>query len=529
MTHLPTAKEPKSLSDLSWTYAQDGKLVVDSATGILVDANPAAEALMGYSRAELIGMHVTMLHPEGERERVEVEFRAGMDHPSPHLDLHIQRKDGVCVPVAIWSSEKLRLAGRALVIGEFRDITDQVQREHQLSAQNWALGAYAVATLALGGTHSSEELLFHAICKAITHESIYLCAWVGIAEDGPGKRIRIAAAVANEAVRGVPAEGVAEFLGGLHLSWSEDEPGGKSMVSTCIRTNEMQIAPDAEKSAFDQSWREHLKLYGIRSFVAVPFSIMGRVRGALVVYAARPNTFEAAAIEVFQHLAEQIGQGVHAIEQEQRLLSEREHLAEAELRLTKTLSAMVAPIVLAMEMRDPYTAGHQSRVAEIAVAIGREMGWPEARIQGLRVAAQVHDIGKISIPAEILTKPGQLNAVEKAMINQHSETGYTILKDIPFAWPIAEIVRQHHEKMDGSGYPKGLKSDEILPEAKILAVADIVEAMASYRPYRPGIPLDVVLKEIEKDAGTLLDPEVVRVCLSLFRDKHFIVPGWIRS
>jgi HD-GYP domain-containing protein (c-di-GMP phosphodiesterase class II) len=115
------------------------------------------------------------------------------------------------------------------------------------------------------------------------------------------------------------------------------------------------------------------------------------------------------------------------------------------------------------------------------------------------------------------------------MINQHSETGYTILKDIPFAWPIAEIVRQHHEKLDGSGYPRGLKADEMLPEAKVLAVADIVEAMASYRPYRPGIPLDVVLKEIEKDAGTLLDPEAVRVCVSLFRDKHFVVAGWIRN
>jgi HD-GYP domain-containing protein (c-di-GMP phosphodiesterase class II) len=114
------------------------------------------------------------------------------------------------------------------------------------------------------------------------------------------------------------------------------------------------------------------------------------------------------------------------------------------------------------------------------------------------------------------------------MIHAHPEIGYTILKDIPFAWPIAEIVRQHHEKLDGSGYPRGLKGDEILPEAKILAVADIVEAMASYRPYRPGIRLDVVLKAIEKEAGTLLDPEVVRVCVSLFRDKHFEVPGWIR-
>jgi HD-GYP domain-containing protein (c-di-GMP phosphodiesterase class II) len=235
------------------------------------------------------------------------------------------------------------------------------------------------------------------------------------------------------------------------------------------------------------------------------------------------------AIEVLQHLAEQIQSGVHAVEQRRLLLAERAHAAKIERQLTETLSAMVAPIVLAMEMRDPYTAGHQGRVAEIAVAIGKEMGWTEARLQGLRVAAQVHDIGKISIPAEILTKPGGLNAAERAMINQHSETGYTILKDIPFVWPIAEIVRQHHEKLDGSGYPLGLKTDAILPEAKVLAVADIVEAMASYRPYRPGIPLDVVLEEIEKESGTLLDAETVRICVDLFRRKHFMVPGWIRS
>ncbi len=228
------------------------------------------------------------------------------------------------------------------------------------------------------------------------------------------------------------------------------------------------------------------------------------------------------------HLAEQIGYGIHAIEQEQLLKAEREHVARAELQLTKALSAMVAPIVTAMEMRDPYTVGHQTRVAEIAVAIAREMGWQEEWLQGLRVAAQVHDIGKISIPSEILTKPGQLSAAERAMINGHAEIGYTILKDIPFPWPIAEIVRQHHEKLDGSGYPRGLKADEMLPEAKVLAVADIVEAMASYRPYRQGIDLNVVLKQIEDDAGLLLDPDVVSICVSLFRDKRFTVPGWIQ-
>jgi putative nucleotidyltransferase with HDIG domain len=163
-------------------------------------------------------------------------------------------------------------------------------------------------------------------------------------------------------------------------------------------------------------------------------------------------------------------------------------------------------------------------VAEIAVAIGREMGWPAERLQGLRVAALVHDIGKISIPAEILTRPGPLTASDRVIINGHPETGYKILRDVPLIWPIAEIVRQHHEKLDGSGYPFGLKGSDILPEARILTVADILEAMGSDRPYRPAIELETVLAELEMQAGRLLDEEAVRACTTLFREKRMVLP-----
>jgi putative nucleotidyltransferase with HDIG domain len=179
-------------------------------------------------------------------------------------------------------------------------------------------------------------------------------------------------------------------------------------------------------------------------------------------------------------------------------------------------------------MRDPYTAGHETRVADIAYAIGAEMGWPVSQLEGLRMAAMVHDIGKISIPAEILSKPGRLTAEEYTLVKKHPETGYAILRDIPFSWPIADIVRQHHEKINGSGYPLGLKGNEILPESKVLAVADIVEAMASNRPYRIGIDLDVVLDQIQEEAGTLLDTEAVRICVDLFRGKGFCIPGMNR-
>jgi HD-GYP domain-containing protein (c-di-GMP phosphodiesterase class II) len=176
--------------------------------------------------------------------------------------------------------------------------------------------------------------------------------------------------------------------------------------------------------------------------------------------------------------------------------------------------------MFAIERADPSTAGHQGRVAHIALAIGFEMGWQFDRLQGLRIAAWVHDIGKLSIPSEVLNKPGCLNHAERTLVNGHSEAGYNILKDVPFPWPVAEMVRQHHEKLDGSGYPRGLKADEILPEAKVLAVADIVDAMISVRPYRAGMPVHEVLGIIEAEAGTLLDVEVVRICASLLRQKR---------
>jgi putative nucleotidyltransferase with HDIG domain len=398
-----------------------------------------------------------------------------------------------------------------------RDISDQLQREHQLSVKNWALSAFSAAALALGRAQSAEGLL-QSICEAITRESNYALAWVGIAEDIPDKRIRFAGA-AGRAVG---------YVDGLRVGWSEDDPMGRGPVGVCIRTGKVTFMGDSEVSSSFSPWRERARQFGIRSSVAIPFSIDEEARGALIVYSAEPNAFEPEAIEVFENLTREFVYGVQALEQKKTLQAERRSLAKTQEQLRDALSAMVTPIVTAMEMRDPYTTGHQGRVAEIACSIGRAMNWPEERLQGLRVAALVHDIGKISIPSEILTKPGKLNAAEREMIKGHSETGYTILKDIPFVWPVAEIVRQHHEKLDGSGYPLGLKAEAILPESKVLTVADIVEAMASYRPYRPGIHMDVVLDEIQREAGTLLDPEIVSVCVALFRQRNFVVPGWVR-
>jgi PAS domain S-box-containing protein len=196
-------------------------------------------------------------------------------------------------------------------------------------------------------------------------------------------------------------------------------------------------------------------------------------------------------------------------------------LAESFEKLNQSFGVTIKVLISALEMRDPYTAGHQSRVAHIASAIAREMGLDEDRIEGLKMAGTIHDIGKLSIPAEILSKPSRLTALEFRLIQEHPRSGYDMLKDIESPWPLAEMVHQHHERIDGSGYPEKLKGDEILLEARILAVADVVEAMASHRPYRASLGIDAALDEIEKNRGILFDEEVAEACLKLFREKGY--------
>jgi PAS domain S-box-containing protein/putative nucleotidyltransferase with HDIG domain len=189
--------------------------------------------------------------------------------------------------------------------------------------------------------------------------------------------------------------------------------------------------------------------------------------------------------------------------------------------LTKAVGTTIQVMVSAVEVRDPYTAGHQIRSTDLASAIATEMGLLQDKIEAIRMAGPIHDIGKLSVPAEILSKPTKLKNIEFSLIKEHARVGFEVLKDVESPWPLAEIVYQHHERMDGSGYPRQLKGDEILIEARILAVADVVESMSSHRPYRPALGLDAALEEIENNKGTLYDADVVDACLILFRVKGF--------
>jgi PAS domain S-box-containing protein len=199
----------------------------------------------------------------------------------------------------------------------------------------------------------------------------------------------------------------------------------------------------------------------------------------------------------------------------------KEKLEQSYRKLQETLEGIINTLALTVEIRDPYTAGHQLRVTQLANAIAMELDLSEEQIRGIHMASRIHDVGKINVPAEILSKPGKLTENEFNLLKSHSQTGYDILKNVDFPWPIAKIVLQHHERMDGSGYPQGLKGEEILLAARIIGVADVVEAMVSHRPYRPALGIEEALKEISLNRGVLYDSQVVDACLKLFTEKGF--------
>ena len=230
------------------------------------------------------------------------------------------------------------------------------------------------------------------------------------------------------------------------------------------------------------------------------------VHGARGTYQGHP-----AIIGLLQDISEK----KRADEQIQR------HVKQLEMALTSTVEVAMT----LSELRDPYTAGHERRVAQIAAALGAELGFDENRQEGLRAAGHLHDVGKITIPAEILSKPGKLSSIEYQLVQGHSQASYEVLKTVAFPWPVAQVALQHHERIDGSGYPQGLKGESILLEARIMAVADIVEAMSSHRPYRAALGIETALDEIERGCGTSYDPAVVDACLRMFREKGYRLPA----
>jgi len=309
-------------------------------------------------------------------------------------------------------------------------------------------------------------------------------------------------------------------------------PEGRGMQSQVLRTGRPLNIPDWLEGERKMQTVHHLAPDGTftppppeterddctKSALLVPLLFRGEPIGVLQVQSNRLGAYSDEDADLLAGLASVAAVSI----QNALLVEEAEHAANA---LRMSLEGALLAVSHASETRDPYTAGHQRRATHLAVAIARELGRSDEECNTLRIAGTVHDIGKIGIPAEILSKPALLSPVEQELIHTHPEAGYGILADIPFPGPVADIVLQHHERLDGSGYPRGLKGDQVLREARILAVADVVEAMASHRPYRPARGINAALDEIEQNAGRLYDSEAAKACLRLFRDNGYALPA----
>ena len=395
------------------------------------------------------------------------------------------------------------------VNGILFDITDRKQAEERLQRTSRALKALSACNQAL--VHATQEKGFLTdVCEVIVREGGYPLAWVGYAQPDKMK------SVVPIASAGVEAEHP-EWIG---LTWGEGErgqgPGGMA-----IKTGEIQVARDILHDPALAPWHEEWRRRDFKAIIALPLIVEGKAIGILDISAQDPGAFDPEEVRLLEELAGGVSFGIWSLrtdQERQRAEAEVQHSLE---KLKKALDGTVLAVAKTVEMRDPYTAGHQRQVAQLAGAIAQEMGFSAARVEGMRVLGCLHDIGKIAIPAEILSKPGRLSPMEFTLIKDHPRVGYEIIKDIDFPFPLAEGILQHHERLNGSGYPQGISGPDIILEARILGVADVVEAMASHRPYRRSLGIDQALEEISRNRGILYDPEVVDICLKLFNEKGF--------
>ena len=360
---------------------------------------------------------------------------------------------------------------------------------------------------------ASEDELFPRICEAVVKSGPFQLAWIGMLENS------------TDQVRVVAQFGVgSEYLDSLLVSTIQGSQFSRGPTGTAIREGHAVWCQDFQSDPTTEPWHERGMKFGWRSSAALALFRDGRAIGSLTLYARTTNAFTEQVKKLLLATASDVDHALKLFSMKVLKDQAIEDLKNSFKRLHRSWLQTVEMTTAITDARDPYTAGHERRVAEIAVAIAIEMGLDTGTIEGIRVSGYLHDLGKIGVPAEILAKPGKLSALEFDLVKTHSERGYKILQEVDFPWPVAEVAYQHHERLDGSGYPRGLKGEEILLEARIMAVADVVEAMASHRPYRAGLGIEKALAEIERGRGTAYDPTAADTCLVLFREKGFRIP-----
>lgn len=453
--------------------------------------------MLGIEAKDMLGKTMAELFPpEFAAKMTADDWQSVSSGEVLELEEELNGRSYSTIKFPIHFGDSIYLAGYTI------DITERKQHEIAIQRANRALKTLSAGNESL--IHATDEKqLLQKMCDVAVQVGGYRMAWIGYAREAAGKPIeQMAQAGLGADAPELPA-----------LSW-EDRAGEVCPAAQAVIQGKVQIVADIARDAGNHPWCEHARKNGYASCIALPLQDGKKMIGVMMLFDSKADSFDDEEIKLLEEMAGDLAFGIST------LRVRKEHL-EHELRLQRNMFQTIEAISGIVEMRDPYTAGHQLRVANLARTIARQMGLPEERQELIHLASIVHDLGKISVPAEILSKPGSLNDVEFNLIKMHPKAGYDILKGIDFSGPLAQIVLQHHERMDGSGYPQGLKGEEILLEARILGLADVAEALSSHRPYRPALGEDAAMSEIIRGRGTLYDAQVVDACITLFKEKGY--------
>ena len=468
-------------------------MLVDANHHIL-RANEAVRCHLGLNPEQIVGKYCPqVVH--------------GLDHPFPGCPLEEAVKQGHFIERELFdhkSAQWLKSAiyptryrtreGQAVFLHMLYDITETKQAQEEIQ-RNYQIQTTlnAILQISLLDFPLEEQLsLVLEHLTSITWLSLQSKGGILLVEDDPEVLVM-------KAHRGLESV----------LPTCAQVAFGRCLCGRAALSGEIEFA-----SCVDERHEIQYKNMSPHGHYCVPIISSGNLLGVINLYAKEKHRRDNKEEEFLRAVADVVAGII------ERKLAESELQSSME-KLRKALGGIIQAMEIVVESKDPYTAGHQQRVANLARAIATEMKLSSELIDGIRMSAAIHDIGKISVPSEILSKPGRINEIEFSLIKMHPGIGHEILKSVEFPWPVAKIVLQHHERMNGSGYPDGLSGKDILIEARILAVADVVEAMASHRPYRVALGIDKALEEITKNKGILYDTEVVDACLRLFTEKGF--------
>jgi PAS domain S-box-containing protein len=483
--------------------AQDGILLLNSETAQIEDVNPFLIDMLGYSHDEFLGKKIWEI---GAFKDTSLNIEAFIELQTTRCirydNLPLEAKDGQRFSVE-FVSNVYDCEGIEVIQCNIRDNTKRHLAEIALKANTRTLQMLSESNVALLGA-TTETFLITEYCRIAVEAGGYLMAWIGLADNGPEKNVKILAQYGHD-------DGYLELS---KITWAEDTERGNGPTGIAIRSGQVRFVTDISTDPIMTPWRAEAIKRGYNSVIAVPFLLSNERMACLSIYSKKIDTWSTPEQKLLEEIGADLSFGIRTLQTTVDKIQYQDSLRGS---LEQTIQMMADTF----EERDPYTAGHQRRVAKICSQIATELGLSADRIHGLHLAASIHDLGKIGIPAEILSKPRRLTVPEFELIKEHSRIAFNILKDVNFPWPLAKIIMQHHERIDGSGYPLGLTGDVQLLESKILAVADVVEAMASHRPYRAALGIEAALSEITALHGISFDAQVVDACLRIFHEHGY--------